>query len=241
MKQILLNISLLSISLLVSAGAVIAQTTILEQDGASNQFVGTEWVNMSSGSFPTTSKVAFLQSGAGTLNINNTSTSYKNIKVEVRFDHPTNNASFSFDLAVKETGDELKKTGVIGDATGVMPYAYQIVEYNNPTGFKINQMVFSNPSKNLNITYIKITGTATNAGIDSEELNAFEVKVSPENITIDSKIDGTLSVYNSLGQVEGTYIITKGENILSNATQGLLFLALTDTNNKMVTRKKIMR
>ena len=241
MKQILQKISILSFSVLVSIGAVKSQTTIFLQDGANDEFVNSQWAFGSCGfCMVNTDKVSIQNGEAGTLTINN-SNQYKNISVELRFDHPTNNATFTFDLAIEDNNSAIiKNWDIYGDATTGNQYAFAIVNFNNPSEFELKKMTFSNPSKNLNITYIKITGDQT-AAIDKEELDAFEVKVGPDYLTIDSKTNGTLNVYNAMGQIEGTYSITEGKNTIPNTTKGILFLALTNSENKMITRKKIMR
>ncbi len=241
MKQILQKISILSISILVSIGAAKAQTTIFLQDGANDEFVNSQWDFGACGfCMVNTDKVSIQGGEAGTLTINN-SNKYKNISIELRFDHPTNNATFTFDLTIENAvGSAQTEYNIYGDATTGNQYAFAIKDFNNPTGFELKKMTFSNPSKNLNITYIKITGEQT-VSIDNEELDAFDVKVGTDYLTIDSKTNGTLNIYNSLGQIEGTYSITAGENIIPNTTQGLLFLSLTNSENEMITRKKIMR
>lgn len=241
MKQILLKISTLSTALLLSLGGMNAQTVILEQNGATNDFVASQWSDMCTFCIPNTTEISIQKQESGTLNLNNVSNKYKNIEIELRFDHPLNNFAFTFDLAIKDPGNELKETNQFGDATGaVKPYAYKIVKFNNSTPYRIKKMIFSNPSKTLKINYIKITGEEL-ASIDTEDLNSFNVNVLSESIMIDSKMDGTLQVFNALGQVEGTFDITKGENTISNSTQGLMFLVLSDTESKMVSRKKVMR
>lgn len=241
MKQILRNISLLSISLMVSIGAVKAQETILKQDGANNEFVVSQWDMGTCGfCFATPPLVTIAKNEAGILAISNTA-KYKNIKVELRFDHPLNNVTFTFDLAVQDPNASLTETGVYADATTTNQYCDAIINYNNTSGFEINKMKLSNPSENVKISYIKITGTKVTTSLASEETNTFDVSISPEQLIIDSEMDGTLHIYNALGQVEGSYDITKGENTISNSTQGLMFLVLSDSNTKMVSRKKIMR
>lgn len=241
MKQIILNISVLLISLMVSIGTVKSQTTIFEQDGANNEFVFNEWdMGDCSYCFANTDKITIASGESGTLSINNTS-KYKDIKVELHFDHALNNSTFTFDLDVEEPGSTLSETIVYADATTGNQYCYAKVDYNNSPAIKINKMMFSNPSESIKITYIKITGVMVTASLDSEELNIFDVSTSPEHLVIDSEMDGTLNVYNALGQVDGTYNISKGENTISNSTQGLMFLVFSSTDEKMVTRKKIMR
>lgn len=240
MKQILLKTSLFSIALFASISAAKAQDIIIEQDGANEEFVISQWDFSSAFSFASKEKITIEENESGTLTIDNSSNEYKSIEVELRFNFPLNNSTATFDLAIKEPGDVLKETTNYIDATTGNEYAYTIVKYQNSTGFKINEMVLSNPSKSLNINYIKISGEKT-SGLSTEELNAFDMAISSENIMIDSKMDGTLNIYNTLGETINTYSIKKGENKISNATQGLMFLVLSNTDGEVVTRKKALR
>lgn len=239
MKQILRNISILSISVLVSIGTAKAQTTIFEQDGANNELTPSDWIITNDMGFSSPSEIVIGKQESGTLALNDHQI-YKDVTCEI---HLNANPGSQFPITFNGYNGA-KLTHIFtykqhnGDGINRLLFTFDSNTFNS---IDLKEMVFKNNANMIiKINYIKITGVKT-SGLFTEELNAFDVKVSPENIIVDSKMDGTLNIYNALGQVQGTYSIIKGENTLSNATQGLLFLALANSENKMVSRKKIMR
>jgi len=214
-----------------------AQTTILEQDGASNEFVIAEWV-IDGPCFANTNQVNVCNAKSGTLSITN-STSYTNIKVELHFSQ-TNAISFNLDLMDASTG-VLTKTGVISDNTGTPNKA--VISYNNATAFLLKKMKFYSPSMNSGITYLKITGTASGSTVSIEENVAdnIGVVVQPSHLLINVPADYQLKLYSGSGQILGNYSLKSGENTIENAYSGLLFLVVSDQNNTIIARKKVMR
>lgn len=234
MKHNLLNITVAALSTLFSLGAVTGQTTILEQDGANNEFVVADWTLTNS--FANPDKVNITSGNDGTLSISNTS-AYTNIKVELHFSQP-NSISFNIDIS-GPNGNEAMNS-IISDATGTPNKA--VVSFNNATGLVLDEMKISNPSMTMGIIYLKITGEldGTNA-IAKEDFDLFMVKVNPESLLIHTETEGQLSIYNDAGQLTSSHQIFKGENTIANASKGISFLVFTNTNKEVLSRKKIMR
>ncbi|WP_417265658.1 hypothetical protein [Brumimicrobium sp.] len=236
MKHNLLNITVAALSTLFSLGAVTGQTTILEQDGANNEFVVEDWTTNDPFSIVGTDKVNIQTNDEGILSISNTS-AYTNIKVELHFSQP-NSISFNMDIS-GPNGNEAMNS-IISDATGTPNKA--VVSFNNETGLVLDEMKISNPSMTMGIIYLKITGEldGTNA-IATEDFDLFMVKVNPESLLIHTETEGQLSIYNDAGQLTSSHQISKGENTIANASKGISFLVFTNANKEVLSRKKIMR
>ena len=239
MKKNLLHIAILSISLFVSVGAVKAQVTIFEQDGALQQMTPASWTITNDMGFSNNTQISIGKNEKGTLALNNTVV-YKDVTIEIHL--ANGNPNTQFPITFNSFGS--------GKLTQLVTYKLNggmnkiLFTFVSPTFTPINlkEMVFTNNTANaVKISYIKITGIPTSAGLDLENSGSFDVKVNPNNLIINSETEGTLSVFNSIGQVEGTYTLTKGENTVMNSTKGMSFLVLTNSNNELIGRKKIMR
>lgn len=235
MKHILLNIAVISISAFISMGAAKAQTTILEQDGANDEFVVAEWTTSDPFSLVGTDKVNIQTNDQGILSISN-SLAYKNIKVELHFSQ-TN--TISFDLKI-EGASANQTSSVTSDATGSPNKA--VVSFNNTTAIALNKMTISNTSMTMGLIYLKITGVLDGtSSVMNENLNTFDVTVNQESLILNSEAEGTLNIYNNVGQLQSTHTISQGENTVMNSSKGLSFLVFTNSDNGMVSRKKILR
>lgn len=222
-------------SIFISFNFIFAQTVILEQDGAANEFVVADWT-IDAPAFATTSKVNISSGKQGTLSLSNAN-SYKNITVELHFSQP-NAISFDINLGDGASGN-LSKTGVISDATSTPNKA--VVNFNNTTGFQLKSLKISNPSMGVGIIYLKITGTGSSASIDEQNKILFKVAVLPNHFKVNVEKETQLFVYNASGQLLDSFQLHVGENILPNALKGILFLTLRDKNGAIISRKKVMR
>jgi|SRR5690554_813213 len=233
MKHILLNIAVISISAFISMGAAKAQTVILEQDGANDEFVEADWELTSS--FGSPSQINITNGNDGTLTIAN-SAAYKNIKVEI---HLSQANAISFDLEI-EGPIASQSSSVTSDATGSPNKA--IVSFNNTTAIALNKLRISNPTMTMGLIYLKITGVLDGtSSVMNEDLNTFDVTVNQESLILNAEAEGTLNIFNNVGQLQSTHTINKGENVILNSTKGLSFLVLTNSESNLVSRKKILR
>jgi hypothetical protein len=234
MKHILQNIAVFSISVFISLGAVKAQTTILERDGANNEFVVADWTLTSS--FANPNQVNITSGNDGTLAIANTS-AYTDIQVEIHF---SQSQTISFDLELKAPAINLTQIGVISDNSGAVNKA--IVSFSNSLGLPLNEMIISNPNMTVGIIYLKITGVLDgSSSVMNEDIDSFDVTVNQESLILNSETEGTLNIFNNVGQLQSTHTISKGQNTVMNSTKGLSFLVLTNSRNGLISRKKIMR
>ncbi|HLV41818.1 MAG TPA: hypothetical protein VKY37_06040 [Brumimicrobium sp.] len=241
MKIILQSIAALSVSAMLSIGSTQAQAvTIFEQNGASNQMTPQSWTITGDLGFSTSALIVIGSNETGTLNLNDQQF-YKDVTCEI---HLNADLSTQFPITFNGySGGELTHLFTYkqhnGDGINRLLFTFDSGSFS-PTDLK--EMVFSNTqSKVIKIDYIKITGIPTTASIGMEDTESFNVTVNPNDLIINSKTPGTLNIYNSIGQLQGAYTIGSGENTVHNSTLGMSFLVLTDSNNELISRKKIMR
>jgi hypothetical protein len=166
-----------------------AQSIILEQDGAQNEFVPGDWT-ISGGGFADTDQVNITNGGSGNALISNFD-AYTDISVEIHF---SQTATISFDLALLEGGSVAQaENGNISDVTGAVNTA--IVNFNNTTPIYLDEIDISNVNMTVGITYLKITGTLDGtSSLVTENQNHFQIGASNKTIFIDSELDGSVEV-----------------------------------------------
>ncbi|MBW7868941.1 MAG: hypothetical protein H3C31_11505 [Brumimicrobium sp.] len=240
MKKILLKTVAISLALFTYAQTTLAQQTIVEFDGANNEFVITDWTVTGPG-FPLPDKISITANESGTLAINNNNT-YKNITVKVLFkkQNQAPASSIMCNYEIKDNNGVAKtKTGLISDNTSATENVL-IYNFNNSDEFKIKSFRLYNPDKAATIVYIKISGTLATLDVEDNYLD-FKVIAQPEFLTISSEKEATLSIFTITGQSLGNYIIHTGDNTIMNNAKGVLLLVLTDEKNAVIGRKKIMK
>lgn len=242
MKHSLLKITLLSL-LTLGAFSYVSAETIVELDGSSNGFVINDWAIDSPG-FANTDAIHVTQGKTGTLSINNAS-SYTNLTVEILYKKV--NQSFSnavmCDLKlVDNSSQNLTKTQNISDNTSATENSLT-VNFANSTAFLLKKFVFTNPNKNATIIYIKITGdnAGSSAGLASENKTLFNVYIGSSSVVVNSNEAGKVSFYNTAGQQVGVYSINAGENDINLTLKGLNFAVLTNNDNQVIERRKVLR
>jgi hypothetical protein len=236
MKYFKLSIAALLTLFIGVANSLHAQTIILEQDGAQNEFVPGDWT-ISGGGFANPDQVNITNGGSGNLAISNSNT-YTDISVEIHFSQAV---TISFDLALLEGGSVAQaENGNVSDATGAVNTA--IVNFNNSTPINLNEIDFSNPNMTIGITYLKITGTLDGtSSLVTENQNHFQIGASNKTIFIKSELDGNIEIYDINGRKEFSSDITKGKTELNqNNLEGLHFVVLKNKAGEILRRQKVI-
>ncbi|PKR79420.1 hypothetical protein CW751_15230, partial [Brumimicrobium salinarum] len=92
------------------------------------------------------------------------------------------------------------------------------------------------------ITYLKITGTPDNTSAIVDETNEqFNIVVNENQLNIVAQTNGTIRIFNNIGQLQGEFNIVTGENDIPHTTQGVSFLVFTNASNNLISRKKILK
>jgi len=235
MKHFTLSIAA-SLTLFIGATNLLnAQTIILEQEGAQNEFVPTDWT-ISGGGFANPDQVNITNGGSGNLALSNTN-AYTDISVEIHF---SQTGTISFDLALLEGGSVAQsETGNISDNTGAVNTA--IVSFNNSTAINLNEIDISNVNMTVGITYLKITGTLDGtSSLITESQNHFQISALNKTIFIDSELEGSVEVYNLNGQKQFSSEISKGQTKLNqHQLEGIHIVVLRNTAGEILARKKV--
>lgn len=236
MKLFTLSIGTLLAIFIGMANSLNAQSIILEQDGAQNEFIPTDW-SIQGGGFANPDQVNITNGGSGTLILSN-SNAYTDISVEVHF---SQTGTVSYDLRLFAGGNEAaSELGNISDNTGTVNTS--IVSFNNTSPIYLNAIDFSNFNMTVGIIYIKITGTLDpTSSLLTENQNYFQIGASNKTIFIDSELDGSVEIYNLNGQKAFSSEITKGKTTLyQNNLEGLHFVVLRNKSGEVLRRQKVV-
>lgn len=241
MKRILFNSMFAFTSVVLFSLVVRAQTVILEQDGASNQFVPSNWDFNGAVFSSASSSVVTIQAGdTGTLTLNNT-TPYKNIKVTLILNNTGNR---QFQMLLKDNGSGSKSqfsTCMFVVDSNDPDYGKNkgLVDFMNNTAFGVNKIsIIPSGSNSMDITYVKVTGVASTTDVNEQNPIPFNVYSSGNDLKVSSEIDGQMIVYNAMGQVVDRYDLVAGENTFANCEKGLVFLSFLNKQGQMINKMK---